>query len=105
MDKILGMIGLARRARSAITGAEICEAAVRSGKARLVIIAEDMSDGGRKAITDVCSYYKVKYIEYGTKQQLGKATGADERAVVAICDSGLARAVLTKYAEAYDRKE
>lgn len=100
MDNVLGMLGLARRAGKVVTGAEISETAVKSGKARLVIIAADISENGKKAITDACKYYKVKYIEYGTREQLGKFTGAEERTVVCINDGNFARAVLTKYAEA-----
>lgn len=105
MDNILGMLGLARRARKAVSGAEIAEAAVKNGKARLVIVAKDTTDTGKKAITDACEYYGVKYIEYGTKEQLGKIMGAHVRTVVSINDAGFAGAVLKKYAEAYDRKE
>ncbi len=105
MDSVLGMIGFAKRAGKVVTGTELCEAAVKNGKSRLIIIAGDISENGRKSITDACKYYKVKYIRYGDKAQLGKITGADERAAVSVNDGNFARAVLKKYAEVYDRKE
>ena len=64
-----------------------------------------IEENGRKSIIDACKYYKVKYIRYGDKAQLGKITGADERAAVSVNDGNFARAVLKKYAEVYDRKE
>ena len=64
LDKVLGMIGLAKRAGKVVTGAEICETAVKKGQSKLIIIAGDISENGRKAITDACKYYKVKYIEF-----------------------------------------
>ena len=98
MDNVLGMIGLAKRAGKIVTGAEICEAAVKKGKSKLIIIAGDISENGRKAITDACKYYKVKYIEYADKSRLGKCTGAEARAVVSVNDAGFAQAILEKYA-------
>ena len=105
MDNVLGMIGLAKRAGKIVTGAEICEAAVKKGKSKLIIIAGDISENGRKAITDACKYYNVKYIEYADKSQLGKFTGSEERAVVSVNDRGFADTILKKYAESLIRKE
>lgn len=105
MDSVLGMIGLAKRAGKICTGAEICEAAIKKGKSKLIIIAGDISDNGKKAITDACKYYNVKYIEYADKKKLGNFTGSDERAVVSVNDTGFAETILKKYAGAYDRKE
>ena len=105
MDNVLGMIGLAKRAGKIVTGAEICEAAVKKGKSKLIIIAGDISEIGRKAITDTCKYYKVKYIENADKSQLGKFTGSSERAVVSVNDKGFAEPILKKYAESLIRKE
>lgn len=105
MDSVLGMIGMAKRAGKVVTGAEICEAAIKKGKSKLIIIAGDISENGRKAITDACKYYHVKYIEYADKSQLGKITGTQERAVVSVNDKGFAQTVLKKYAESLIRKE
>lgn len=93
------MIGLAKRAGKVVTGAEICEAAIKKGKSKLIIIAGDISENGRKSITDACKYYKVKFIEYADKSRLGKITGSEARAVVSVNDVGFAQAVLDKYAE------
>ena len=98
MDNVLGMIGLAKRAGKVVTGAEICEAAVKKGKSHLIIIAEDISENGKKAICDCCKFYKVGFIEYGKKSDLGRFTGSDERAVVSINDRGFAKTMLDKFA-------
>ena len=104
MDNVLGMIGLAKRAGKLVTGAEICEAHVKKGKSRLVIIATDISDNGKKAITDCCKFYNVKFIEYGKKADLGKFTGSDERAVISVNDRGFAKTILDKF-ESVAREE
>lgn len=97
MDKVLGMLGMAKKAGKVITGAELCEKAVRDGKAKLVIIAEDISENGKKAIVDCCRHYRVEYIQYSDKEKIGQFTGASQRAVAAVTDSGFAHAVLNKY--------
>ena len=49
-DRVLSMLGLATRSRNVVSGGFATEEAVKSGKAYLVIIAEDASDNTRKNI-------------------------------------------------------
>ena len=44
MNKLLNMLGLAKRAGKISTGSFICEKMIKSGDARLVILANDASD-------------------------------------------------------------
>lgn len=96
MDKILGLIGLAKKAGRITTGSEPCEDAIRCGISKLIIIAEDISNNGLKAICDCCTYYGVKYITYASKTDLGAAVGSEIRAVISINDEGFARAIENK---------
>ncbi len=105
MNKILGLIGLAKRAGKISGGAEMSEDAVRCGKSKLIIIAEDISENGRKAICDCCRHYGVKYITYSNKAELGGAVGAELRAVISVNDGGFAKAIDEKItAESEERK-
>lgn len=99
MNKILGLIGLAKRAGRISEGAEFSEDAVRHGRSKLVIIAADTSENGKKAIRDCCEHYKVKYVLYATKTELGKAVGSELRSVISVNDDGFAAAILKKLAE------
>ena len=92
----LGMLGLAKRAGKVVTGEEKSLKAIRSGNARLVIIANDASLNTRKSITDSCKYYGIKYVETAQKAELGKYTGAESRAVVSVNDDNFAKAILDK---------
>lgn len=94
------MIGLAKKAGKIVAGAEQCEKEIRAGKSELIIIANDISDTGLKAIKDICTHYSVKYIECFTKSELGKIIGAlSERSVLSINDKGFANAILKKFSE------
>lgn len=94
--KCLGMIGLAKRAGKVSTGEFICSKAVKSGEAKLVIIAENASENTKKSVINSCRFYKVKYIEAGSMSDLGKYTGSQERAVVSVNDNNFAKAILDK---------
>ena len=92
-SKTLSMLGLARRAGRVVSGEFSVEKAVRSGKAYLVIVAEDVSDNTRKNFTEMCTYYKLPLIFTGTKETLGHAIGCELRASAAVTDSGLAKSI------------
>ncbi len=96
MDKVLGMLGLAKRAGKVQTGEFLCEKAIKGGQSHLIIIASDISVNGKKSICDACNYYDVTYIEYGTADQLGKITGGGERVVVSVNDENFKNAILSK---------
>lgn len=92
-NKVLSMLGLAKRAGKVVSGEFSVEKAVRSGKAYLVIVAEDSSANTRKNFTNMCTYYKLPLIFIGTKEILGHAIGCESRASVAVTDSGFARSI------------
>lgn len=89
-DNFHNMIGLARRAGKVVLGGSGVEATVRTGKALLVILAEDAAKSTKKRLTDKCISYKVPIIVVGTKQSLGRITGRDEAAAIAVTDSNFA---------------
>lgn len=99
MDKVLSMIGMAKRAGKTDAGSFLCEKAIKSGAAKLVIMAEDISEASAKQIINACSHKKIKYITYADKDSLGTFTGGGDRAVVSINDESFARGILQKLDE------
>ena len=95
-DKVLAMLGLAMRAGKVVSGEFSTEKAVKSGKACLVIVAEDASDNTKKKFSDSCSYYQVPYAVYGTKESLGHSIGKEMRASLAVIDEGFGRELAKK---------
>ena len=96
--KILGLIGLSKKAGKIVAGAQLCEKEIRLRKSELIIIANDISKTGLKAITDVCNHYCVRYIICSDKNSLGKAVGAaGDRSVISVNDRGFSDAILKKY--------
>ena len=93
-NKALSLLGLATRGRNLVSGEYQTETAVKDGSAMLVIVAEDASANTKKLFTDKCSFYEVPLLEYGTKVQLGWAMGKGLRSSLAVCDAGLAQAIV-----------
>lgn len=90
-NKILNLIGLATKARKTVSGEFSTEKAVKSGKAYLVVVADDASDNTRKKFTNMCTYYQVPICFFGKKDELGHRMGKEIRASLAVLDEGFAR--------------
>ena len=97
--KFLSMIGLAAKAGKIASGEFQTETAVKTGTAKLVLVAEDASENTKKLFSDKCSYYKIPVCILGTKEELGKAIGKEYRASVAVLEEGFANAIKTKIME------
>ena len=93
MNKIFSMVGLATRAGKTAAGEFSVEKAVKERKAKLVIVSEEASDNTKKLFGNKCGYYKIPIFIYGSKQELGNATGNIERASIAILDTGFSRTI------------
>lgn len=94
-NKVLSLLGLSARAGKLVSGEYSTETAVKSGKAALVLVAEDASANTKKLFHDKCSFYEVPVYDFGTKEMLGHAVGKELRASVAVLDAGLADAVIS----------
>lgn len=93
-NKILSLLGLSMRGRNLASGEFQTLEAIKMGNAFMVIVAQDASDNTKKLFHDKCSFYEVPVYEYGSKEELGRAIGKDLRSSLAVCDEGLANAVI-----------
>lgn len=83
LDKILGALGLAMNAGGLAVGTEAVTLAVDKGKARIVFLANDISEGTKDKLLSKLIYKETKYILLpcsmaDLSQRLGKSgnTGA-----------------------------
>ena len=89
-DRVLSMLGLAAKAGKIESGE------FSKGFGHLVIVAEDASDNTKKMFRNMCEYYKVPMVIFGTKEELGHWIGKAYRASICILDEGFAKSVLKK---------
>ena len=91
--KILGMLGLATAGGRIALGDSAVREALFRGKAQLIIFARDCGENTREKISRQCIEKGVSHIEFSDKETIGKAVGREGKAVVALTDSGFAKAV------------
>ena len=87
------MIGMAQRAGKVASGEFSTEKAVKTGKAALVIVADDSSDNTKKMFSDMCRYYNVPIYFYSNKETLGHSIGKQFRASLAVLDEGFGNTI------------
>ena len=92
--QIIDLLGLARRSGTLVSGFEKVEAALRVGKAALLIEARDAGKDGRAKL----ARHTAPGVEIWTPlpaELLGRAIGRDHAVHVAVAPSGLARRLKT----------
>ena len=87
------MLGLAQKAGKVASGEFSTEKAIKSGKASIVIVADDSSDNTKKMFKKMCDYYKVPVYYYSDKETLGHAIGKQFRASLAVIDEGFGKQI------------
>ncbi|MEZ3436145.1 MAG: ribosomal L7Ae/L30e/S12e/Gadd45 family protein [Lachnospiraceae bacterium] len=92
-SKVTGLIGLAVKAGKIVSGEFCTEREIKSGKAKLVIVAEDASDNTRKKFKNMCDFYHVPLYFYQNKETLGHAMGKEFRASLAVLDEGFSESI------------
>ena len=91
--KLLSYLGLASKARKLASGADACEIAIKSGKAKLVLVSGDAGANTAKHFSDMADYRKIPCYQLSS-DGLGNAIGYPTRKTVCITDSGFAQAVI-----------
>lgn len=92
-NKVLSLISLATKAGKTASGEFCTEKEVKSGRASLVIVADDASDNTKKKFKNMCDFYQVPIYFYKDKDTLGHAMGKEFRASLAILDEGFAKGI------------
>lgn len=93
-DRVLSFLGLCRRAKKLVIGAEVTEESVRLGKSRLVLYADDASQNSLKKVLRACETQGVDAVCVNRgKDALSRALGR-LCAVLSVEDSGFAAKLL-----------
>ncbi len=90
--KALNLLGLARKAGKLTTGQDLVLATIRSGKAKVVLMANDCGQSTQKKFTDKCKSYDVALTTEFTKQELSAAIGV-KRSLIAVTDPGFGKKI------------
>lgn len=100
MNNAINYIGIAKKAGALKTGETNSGAAVRAGKARVLLLASDASDNARRRAENFVSGTGTPLVSLPySKEQLSSATGASGCSMAAITDIGLAAVFMSALAE------
>ncbi len=99
MDKVLSLLGLAKKAGMLVSGEEPVGGAARARDARLILLASDAADNTVRrashfAEAGACLCARIP----ASKDDLGRAVGRASCAMLAITDIGFAEAAAKKLA-------
>ena len=92
-SKILGLIGLAARARKISFGADSVELEAQKRKVYLIILAQDSSERTKEKFQKISEKYNIPIIITQTIENLSKAIGKNNKAILGIGDINLAKEI------------
>lgn len=93
-NKILGLIGLATRARKIAFGADSVELEIKKKKVKLIVVAEDSSERTKNKFRKLSEEYNIPIIEKETIETLSKAIGKDNKAIIGIEDINFSKEII-----------
>ena len=93
MRELYGIVGLCSRARQCQFG-EMALAAVREGKARLVILDGSASANTQKRYGNACAFHDVPLILRQDMQEVAQAAGKPAAKVIAVINEGFAQKIV-----------
>ena len=96
-SKILGLIGLAARARKVSFGADSVELEAQKNKVYLIILAQDSSTRTKEKFQKISEKYNIPIIITQTIEELSKAIGKSNKAILGIEDNNLASEIQKIY--------
>ena len=98
-EKIFGMLGLMRRASAIVPGEDKAAEAVRAGKGKLLLLAEDVADNARRKAENFSAGRSVALVPLPfDRAALGDALGLGSCSVAAVTDLGFANALMKELA-------
>lgn len=91
--KILGLIGLAAKARKICFGADSVEDKIKKNKVKILLVAEDSSKRTQEKFIKLSKEYKIRFIISGNIDELSKSIGKENKAIIGIEDINLAKEI------------
>ena len=103
-DRVLSFLGLCRRAKKLVIGAEVCEQSIREGKSLLILHASDASQNSLKRVKRAAGEKNISVLDSGrSKDELSAALGR-LCAVLSVEDKGFADKLALMIASETERR-
>lgn len=92
-NKILNLIGLAKKAGKAVVGDDTVMMSLRSNKLKIVFVANDASARTIDKYEKKCFFYNVEVNMAYNSNELNHAIGKENAKIVGITDNGFHKAI------------
>ena len=99
IKKIDSYLGFAAKSGNLVTGTNTCMTPSVRRKIKLLLIAEDTSEGTAKKIIKTANDYNIEYRVFGESQHLSKVTGNSLRYIFGITDANFADVIIKQIDE------
>lgn len=93
MNKLLSLLGLARKAGKLVLGFGATCAAIENDRLQLVIVAGDSAKNTQKKIERICRRYNVPLYYLLNREELSRAIGKRNQVVIGMLPHGLTGAL------------
>ena len=87
----LALLGMARRAGALAYGTGSTRRALKEGRARLILFAQDASETQREKVMKLLRHVRTPRATLGTREALGSAVGSAPVSAVAVTDREFAK--------------
>ena len=95
MNRLLNLLGIARKAGKLALGFTAVSQAVQRGRAVLVLLAADTSPSTKEKMERLCRRYQVGVYYVADRNELGRALGKESQAVIGLLSPELGEALKT----------
>ena len=92
----MALLGMARRAGAVASGTGSTRRAVKEGRARLVLFAQDASETQRDKVMNLLRHGQTPRATVGTREALGSAVGSAPVSAVAVTDKEFAKELVAR---------
>ena len=92
----LALLGMARRAGALAYGTGSTRRALKEGRARLILFAQDASETQRDKVMKLLSHGTTPRATLGTREALGMAVGSAPVSAVAVTDDQFAKELVAR---------
>lgn len=89
-QRILGLLGIARKAGAVISGTSLLQAELKRNTIGLLLIADDAAERSLAKLLDLVEQNETEWVRFGTREEIGKIIGRDSRICAGITDKQFA---------------
>ena len=94
MDRILSLLGFAKKAGKLVTGTNAVLRSILYGDAYIVIVTKDAGNSVKDKFKRLCLENDVKFYVFGNEQDFERATGEKNKVIYSVVEAGFSNKLI-----------